>query len=37
MHFQYNWNASTFQLVYSENLIDLDAPCYRSDPLPSLP
>ena len=29
MHFQYNWNNSNFLLVYSENLVDLSAPCYR--------
>lgn len=29
MHFNFNATSSSFTLVGSENLIDLDAPCYR--------
>lgn len=29
MHFQYNWNDSSFLLAHSENLVDLSEPCYR--------
>lgn len=30
MHFRYSSANSSFTLVYSENLVDLDSSCYRS-------